>query len=782
MSENPYFEYLKKERDVDPDEFNPVYRLLRETVRSMKSLRPDDIDYKDFDMLYLMTVHTRKCSVEVKRNKVKDSHLGESEKSRMNTVLDETVKRAYEHNPEGHFGLFGTGIFCFRNKATSKEDLQTFIGLCCDILDMEDESRILDLAEEALKDGIRGVASGSGSQILHLLKPTIFPVMNSWGRSALSNVFDFKFTNNIKEYIPTTRKVLKERDKHFGFRNLIVIDQMDEQSVVTRQPVKTVTRPSTAPAMAIRTREPLCQILYGPPGTGKTYVTAEMAVKICGGEIPNAEDKNRHERIREQYRALVGEGRIKFVTFHQSYGYEEFVEGLRPDIGAEEGVVTFSVKPGVFKSICDMARVEGQSAKGTTDIRLSPGKPKIWKMSLGNTQNPEESYISENCIEDNCVILGWGQGLDFSDCDDRDAIKQRLQSVIPDITHYDFNITEMEIFKNRMRKGDIIMASHGNLKIRAIGRVNGDYEFYKAEEYGQKRSVEWLFLPEEPVPVEKVMDKNFIGMTLYEINPKHVKYNALNRLLSAEKSAEPINYVLIIDEINRGNIAKILGELITLLEDDKRIGGDNPITVTLPYSGDKFSVPSNLYIIGTMNTADRSIALLDTALRRRFCFAEMMPDAELVKTLAGRLEGLDISRILSVMNERIELLYDRDHQLGHSYFLKAESLVELRDIFINKVIPMLQEYFYDDYQKLCYVLGCPYDTESGEQQTANAYPVIEAKRLDTKLPGSAEPEDYDMKLRFQINPDFFKAGEKQLELFFRGILGTLAENAEELSE
>lgn len=166
------------------------------------------------------------------------------------------------------------------------------------------------------------------------------------------------------------------------------------------------------------------------------------------------------------------------------------------------------------------------------------------------------------------------------------------------------------------------------------------------------------------------------------------------------------NYVLIIDEINRGNIAQIFGELITLIEEDKRIGENEEISVTLPYSKESFTVPDNLYLIGTMNTADRSVEALDTALRRRFTFKELMPiyrDKE--EKLSYEIHNNKIGDILYTINQRLEVLIDREHQIGHSYFLKVSDEFSLLDALYNNIIPLLQEFFYNDYEKIALVLG-----------------------------------------------------------------------------
>ena len=267
---------------------------------------------------------------------------------------------------------------------------------------------------------------------------------------------------------------------------------------------------------------PLNRIIYGPPGTGKTFSTTRTCVEICDGKAEGISE----EQLRDRFRELRDtERRIEFVTFHQSYGYEEFVEGLRPETSKAGGGEGFRLKarPGVLKCIAERARNDSDSP-----------------------------------------------------------------------------------------------------------------------------------------------------------------------------------YVLIIDEINRANISKVLGELITLLEEDKREGPENDgVSVTLPYSKEAFTLPSNLYILGTMNTADRSIALLDTALRRRFEFEEMLPKPDLLQ----HVDGVDLPQVLKVINERLEYLIDRDHLIGHAWLMGCDNLEDVGKVMRHKIIPLLSEYFYDDWNKVRAVLG-----------------------------------------------------------------------------
>ncbi|MFN7140204.1 MAG: McrB family protein [Limisphaerales bacterium] len=319
----------------------------------------------------------------------------------------------------------------------------------------------------------------------------------------------------------------------------------------------TTDPPHSEEEMSQKTTQPKNQILYGPPGTGKTYITRKLAVEICDGAAPESRDD-----LKKRYDELYELGRIRLVTFHQSFSYEDFVEGIRPVMDDGSETIRYRLEDGIFKTLCKEAR-----------------------------QHPESKFV------------------------------------------------------------------------------------------------------------------------------------------------------LIIDEINRANISKVFGELITLIEDDKRLGAKEEIKVRLPYSREDFGVPSNVHIIGTMNTADRSIAMLDTALRRRFSFREIMPNPSL---LPEDVDGINLRVMLEARNRRIETLYDRDHTIGHAYLVGVSSIDELADRFKHKIIPLLQEYFFDDWEKIRNVLA-------DEQKP-------EAHRFVLKF------EESDG-IRFGLNPDVFRKREAYIGIY-----------------
>ena len=282
-------------------------------------------------------------------------------------------------------------------------------------------------------------------------------------------------------------------------------------------------------------------ILYGPPGTGKTYETTRRCVEICDGPVEGS-DEDTCRDIRKRYRALVDAGRIEFITFHQSYGYEEFVEGLRP--------------------VTDSADA-GAGAANSAGFRLVPTPGVLRRIAEHARKKPHDAHV------------------------------------------------------------------------------------------------------------------------------------------------------LVIDEINRANVSKVLGELVTLLEEDKREGAENEVVVTLPHSEKRFTLPSNLHILGTMNTADRSIALLDTALRRRFEFEELAPDPDTLKDAKEKTD-IDLPEVLRAMNNRLEYLIDRDHLIGHAWLMKAQNRDDVDRVMRHKIIPLVAEYFYDDWEKVHAVLGGTGDFVEGQ--------------------------------------------------------------------
>lgn len=531
---------LSKCREIIPDEYDGSYELVREILNSYKNLEDLSlVDHKDLLLLYSATTIMRKKGYL--DQKIKISSLPAEEKMKLSDTIgkiwNKAQNREYIHHKDDglvEIGMFEALYWTFDrrdpktgkrlNIVTNPSLVKDFFAMCIDIMPMNNDEAIFKRAAEILDERYigSGFGVGSASQILHCLKPCTFPVLSNKGSAY--DKFDIGLENSDKicNYIDNVRKIRNFRDRNFRFKNYRIFDIAPENAV--EEKVTSYVSIDTGITF------PLNRIIYGPPGTGKTYHTIKYAVEIVENRILDSDEN--YSEIRRRYDEYALKGRIKFTTFHQSFGYEDFVEGIKPMIVDRYGKETISAnsdthmvyltKDGVFKKICLLAR-----------------------------KNPT------------------------------------------------------------------------------------------------------------------------------------------------------LNYVMIIDEINRGNISRIFGELITLIEDTKR-----GMEAALPYSGEMFSVPPNLYIIGTMNTADRSIAILDTALRRRFDFAEMLPEPDL---LSRDCDAVDLREMLTAMNQRIEYYYDREHTIGHAYFMEngvsINSVEKLRKIFKSRIIPLMQEYFFDDYEKIMLILN-----------------------------------------------------------------------------
>ncbi|MGO1063698.1 AAA family ATPase [Acinetobacter lwoffii] len=494
-------------------------------------------------------------------------------------------------------------------------------------------------------------------------------------------------------------------------------------------------------------KHPLNQILYGPAGTGKTYNTINYALSILDGRDP---EKQQTQDDRDKFKRYMDEGRISFVTFHQSYGYEDFVEGIK--VVSENNQLTYPIIPGIFKNICQLASA---NVKSNISEKFDLGNRAIWKMSLGRAGIEDDLYRS--CLDNDVVLLGWGDDIDFTGCNELQTIKQKLTEFDYPINQLDTASSYVNTFKNKIKNGDLIVITDGNLKFRAIAEVIGAYEYDSEQEfsYHQVRKVKWLKSFSPSLKNEDYFKKIFSQSTVYNLE-NAVDKDKLQNLLTKgknEKSNIDNKYVLIIDEINRGNISKIFGELITLIEDSKRAGNKEELPLTLPYSNEPFSVPNNLYIIGTMNSSDRSLTSVDIALRRRFEFIEMMPKPDVLSGID--IEGVSVQYILETMNKRIKVLLDRDHCIGHAYFtplIEEPSLELLMTIFEKRIIPLLQEYFFDDWTKINLVLG-----ENGMVHTMN---------LDSSLFLSMNSSEIEhlTKRNWDVNKYLFKNAPLEIKI------------------
>ena len=433
-------------------------------------------------------------------------------------------------------------------------------------------------------------------------------------------------------------------------------------------------------------------ILQGAPGTGKTYRIPELVVRLCEPEF----DANNatHKELMSVYDRLKEEKRVMFTTFHQSMDYEDWLEGLRPVL--ENDQVRYKIEPGIFKRLCTEAERPLSAKK---DVNISD-EAIVWKVSLSGTgDNP----VRRDCMKNGYIRIGWdGYGENITDETDWSI-------------HNGEGKTILNAFINTMKVGDIVMSCYSSRTIDAIGIVTGEYEWHdNFEHYKRVRRVKWLVKGINEDIVKLNDDKTMTLGTVYRLNA--ITLDKVKSLLDKHEASKTLidnnkPYVIVIDEFNRGNVSKIFGELITLLEPDKRKGMRDAESVLLPYSKKEFYIPSNVFLVATMNTADRSLDTIDYAIRRRFAFITVKPqeidDDNFNSELFREVSSLFISNYdeyaESGFDDTIKLLpaetlseeyRPEDVWIGHSYFI-MDGEYALQDRLLFEIIPLLEEYIRD---------------------------------------------------------------------------------------
>ena len=437
-------------------------------------------------------------------------------------------------------------------------------------------------------------------------------------------------------------------------------------------------------------------VLYGAPGTGKTYDVPELAVRLCDPAFMVAEPSR--EEIVSRYNQLKTEKRIAFTTFHQSLDYEDWIEGLRPVVN-ENNQVTYEIESGIFKKLCE----EAERSKLEGNQYGINSESDVWKVSLKRTGDND---VRKDCMENGYIRIGWDEyGDKISDETDGSSRNDKGKNIL-------------NAYINKMKVGDIVMSCYSSKEIDAIGVITGDYRYDESlPAYKRIRPVHWLIKGKRENIVETNGGKEMVESTVYRL--KSISIGDVEAILEKhgvfieqEKDDKP--YVMVIDELNRGNVSKVFGELITLLEADKRKGSKNEESVKLPYSKKSFHVPDNVYLIATMNTADRSLGSLDYAIRRRFAFIAEKPfglevngfDEELFEKVSSlfvknfddyKESGWDQTMKLESADTLSEEYKPEDVWIGHSYFLMQDEEGEdnTSNRLLYEIIPLLEEYVRD---------------------------------------------------------------------------------------
>ncbi len=502
-----------------------------------------------------------------------------------------------------------------------------------------------------------------------------------------------KNNNKNKDKEPKTEDIVKESEKEHA-------TEKTEEEVVVEEPETELEKSGWGNAYARLWKKKKNLVIQGAPGTGKTYCVPELVVRLCESKSEFDADKAGRKKLMAEYNRLKEEKRVMFTTFHQSMDYEDWLEGLRPELDEDNQQVTYNVEPGIFKKVCEEAE---RPLPGNVNVNI-PEDATVWKVSLGGTGvNP----LRTDCMENGYIRIGYDEyGKEITEETDWSKHKGEGKYLGKSI---------LNAFMNDMKIGDVVMSCFSSRTVDAIGIVTGEYEWHEEfDKYKRLRKVNWLVKGINENIVKLNDDKQMTLGTVYRLKP--VTLDKVKTILDKYGKSKTLientrPYVIVIDEFNRGNVSKIFGELITLLEPDKRKGEPDAESVLLPYSKKAFYIPSNVYVIATMNTADRSLGTIDYAIRRRFAFVTVKPkeieDSNFNKDLFKKVSELFIANYDDYAAsgfddafklERAETLSSEyrpeEMWIGHSYFIMKDAQ-DVKDRLLYEIIPLLEEYIRD---------------------------------------------------------------------------------------
>ncbi len=803
--------------ELEPDKHDGSYELVRETVKSLSTVNPKDLNIEDLDMLFLMTIGTWKSTFDNKKENVDKSNLSPIQKENLKKLIDRLYQDSKDNTFEnsivstGSIGMFGTGFFTFR-RYTSKEDAIRFITLCINIKDIEDENIIFEKTHEILKNDIKGMGIASVSQILHCLKPFIFPIINGSGDSGLK-VYKSLGINLIKPkelpyYIENVKRIKKFRDENFRFKNYRVIDtalwdnEIDNKYwlfniSLNNKKIWEYCKKNNCFAMhyedGIEDKSSITRninvakkVKVGDYAVAYTGQKSIVAIGKVNKEFYIENDENKYipgvdkwvQRIGVNWECIVDDpltvddfmntlcllepNKLHNQTINEisNAGYSKAENIIKEALGtgdngnldvanywwlnAKPSIRSFDnidvgetieytsytserTKRTIFKYFDEARNGDIVFGYDTTPTKAIVAICKVVREHDGKTIKFEKVRKLENPISLDAIK-------DTKELSEMESIQNPIGSFFK-VKHNEYEII-MEIIDNKKQENKVSTSAYNKQKL--LSEVFISKEKYEDIIFDLEHKKNIIL--QGPPGVGKtfvakrlayshigVKDDSKIQMIQFHQNYSYedfiqgfrptedgkfkLKNGVFFEFCKKAQRDQANKYYFIIDEINRGNLSKIFGELMMLIEHDKR---GKEFEISLTYSqeeDDKFYIPDNLYLIGTMNTADRSLALVDYALRRRFRFININPafstDSFKNYMITNGLEVNLLNRIISNMEQLNDKISNdaknlgKGYRIGHSYFCNTPKQDESQEMWYKRIInseikPLLYEYWFDD--------------------------------------------------------------------------------------